>query len=244
MTDPSLNGLNDGDGGVDDSGRTMSLMGGVVRPEGLPEADGVDLTGEAGGSRLLNTGTLLILLIVGIVAVSLYAMRATGSDLTANPALRQWEAKIEQTLAKLSQPGAMAADDPLRPENLDALFTDADSVLTKFQTDFSQWQVPVDFVKKDPFQLAGPPRTPEVQTGPNVDRARAARRNHLQKLADRIELQGVMPGATPVAIIKGELRKVGDTVGEFTIRKIRGTTVTLEAEGFLFFRNMEVKQKQ
>jgi len=51
-------------------------------------------------------------------------------------------------------------------------------------------------------------------------------------------VQSIMRGKTPVAIIDGELYKVGQSLGSFTIRAISELTVTIEADGHRFDLSM------
>ena len=52
-----------------------------------------------------------------------------------------------------------------------------------------------------------------------------------REAAEAIELQGVMLGKTPRALINGELRQEGDSVGGFRIRRIEARRVIVEKNG-------------
>jgi len=216
----------------DGSPQTMSLLGGVARPEGMPEGD--ELTTGPGGGGLLNQGTILIGIVTLIAAGSLYAMRLSQGDLSQDTATKQVEAKIEQALAKLTQPGAMAASDPLSQQNIEALFQDTDSIINMFSTDFTEHQVPAQLIKKNPFAIASTRRADEP---PPPDKAEQERLRKLRALATELkgfELQSVMRGAVPVAVISGEFYRRGDRMGSFVVEQIEPLKVSVVAEGQRF----------
>jgi len=110
-----------------------------------------------------------------------------------------------------------------------------------FATDPTNQQVPLEYVKKDPFEVAIRRPTPEVDHGAN-DRLAARRaaeakerqRKKITEQAERLELQTIMKGRVPVAIIDGEVLRVGQNIGDFTVTQIKDLNVTLEAEGYEF----------
>lgn len=227
---------------LDESDRQLSLMGGIVRPEGLPEAGDGEFRSLKQSGGLLSHGTMIMLLIVAVGAGGLYAMRATQGDLT-DAADAGVEARIEQALAKLIRPDAMATDDPLRPDNLSALFRDTDSIVAMFSADPARHQVPIDRLQKDPFELrVEAPRVEAVHVGtpvPATDRGHDALLRKLQlELAD-LQLQSIMQGARPIAVINGELLQPGQSIGSFTIKQITGSGVLLEAGGRSFTLAMQ-----
>ena len=80
-----------------DQTQSMSLLGGVARPEGLPEADtnGIENADGSGAGRAISQGTVLVIVVAVIAAGSIYAMRLTQGKI-ANERGAQVEAKMEE----------------------------------------------------------------------------------------------------------------------------------------------------
>jgi hypothetical protein len=216
---------------ADDEPRTMSLMSGVAGGGGIGEPDlAVEDTGRRGGNLLSHSG-MIIAIVAVLAAGSLYAMRITQGDLTGSTS-RDVEQKIENAIIKLSRPGSMAANDPLRAENRASLFQDTDAILAMFAGDRGDHQVPVEYVQKNPFVLP----TTQQAAGPvdNSMRDRQRRLDALNQELSRLNLQTVMLGARNVAVINGEFHQPGGTVGSFTIESMDATSVQLIAEGERF----------
>lgn len=219
------------------SSKTLSMMGGIARPEGLPEVEQIGLEpGKAARRKMLTQGTMLILVVFVIAAGTLYGMRLSQSPVGPSAHTKSVEAKIDQALAKLATPGQMAGDDPLTPGNIQQLFGDTEDIVSVFSTDMTTRQVPARFVKKNPFVLPvfQPIATPEI--GPAVPDGQA-KKDHLmmlQREAGRLELQSIMQGSRPVAIISGKLVQPGQSIGPFTVKVVHNLSVDLEAmERFL-----------
>lgn len=220
--------------------QAMAMLGGGSRPEGLPQADDADFSyvDEAGGSRI-NQSTILVIVVLVIAAGSLYAMRLTQGEITTEAGAKI-EAKIEQTLIKLGNPATMSEDNPLRPENLQALFRDTDEIISTLKFDLSGRQVPSDQVRKNPFQLAikkEAPVTPDTS-----GRQREAQLERLRAELSSLNLQSVMgAGGSAVAVIDGEFYQVGQSVGSFRITAIQGSgsIVELSALGEKFQLTMD-----
>ncbi len=231
---------------TDESNKTLSLMGGVVRPEGLPEAEEFDL-GLSGGKpsrKMLTHGTMLIVIIFVIAAGTLYGMRRSQRNDGLNNYSKEAEAKVDEALARLSKPDNK--DDALNPDNIRKLFKDTDEVVEVFSTDMTQRQVPVQFIKKNPFVL---PVFQSADSGPDTtqDDSERARRETLEKLhreLETLELQSIMEGDRPVAIISGELIQPGQTIGSFKLTAISGITVELNSHGHTFTLQLENKADQ
>jgi hypothetical protein len=231
--------------GPDDENRSLSLMGGIARPEGMAEADEIDpgaLDADAPRSGVLSGGTLILAVLVVVGIGSLYLMRATQGDLGASKMATEVNAKIEQALAKLTKPGSLSPDDPLRDQNMSDLFKDTESVLAMFASDPVKHQVPLEFVKKNPFDLLlerdkGPEHVP-VKTG--VDEA-LLRRQKLAMELGSLRLQSVIQGSRPTAIISNEIVVPGQRIGSFTVKAIEGFSVTLAVGNDVYVLKMDEK---
>lgn len=231
---------------VPDEEKTLSLMSGVARPEGLPEAADLDLQSMKTGSRMLNQGTLVVVAVFLVAAGSLYAMRLSQSDNETDPAAKEVEARVDQALAKLTKTPTLGQDNPLRRDNLDALFDNTEQVVAMFVSDPTTQQVPIEYVKKNPFTIPITRADPSLsgtaadnQVG--LDREARERLRKLQFEFADLELQTVMRGRVPIAIISDQMLRPGDLVGSFTVKAIHvdSLSVDLENEGRIYTLTME-----
>ena len=216
-------------------GTLMSLMG-AGGVEADPAADEAD---ASAGSTWLGQGAVLggIALLATVAAV--LAMRTVVSDPGASNTLAaEDQAKIETYLGKSSNPDALAEDDPLRPGNLKRLFGDTDAVLAMFSRDLSESQVPIGYVKKNPFKLPIGEKPASKNNNTRQQQAKQRLRELRQKLAS-LNLQSVMGGENPVAVINGELYQKGETVGPFTIERVNRVSLKLRADDRSFTLNMD-----
>lgn len=228
----------------DEAPQTLSLLGGIARPADLPEADPLNAELPSSTKRGLSQGTLLLIGAVLLAAGSLYLMRLVQGDLRQEAGPQKAEAKIEQVLAKLNQPGTLEPESPLLPENLEQL-TEGIDLVQVFNTDYTGRQVPVEYVKKNPFRLNLPTTEKAGPTGPTPDAIRAQRLKQLQSELARLELQTVMGGQTPLAVINGQFVRAGQQLGSFHVESIhaQGLQVVLTAEGERFTLSMQKPQE-
>lgn len=239
------------DAGADSEPQSMSLMSGVAggaSAGGLSDAEllGVD---AGGGGRRVSQSTLVLVAVAVVAAGSLYLMRLTQGDLAAGGAATEASIKIEEALAKLTQPKTLAPDDPLRKQSLRALFQDTDSIIAMFATDLSAHQVPLEQLKKNPFQIAAAPAEAGVLAADTTDRDRAKRLAELREKLETLSLNSIMisgngPTSRKVAIINGEFYQPGQTVGGFTITSMDPLAIQLEAAGHSFQLTLNDKNKE
>ncbi len=113
-------------------------------------------------------------------------------------------------------------------------------------------QIPTRYITQDPFVLEATEAAPK--TDDSIERqmaekkkreealrkARQARARELQSAYEKLHLQSCMLGSTPMARINGHIVKVGMSIGEFfTVTKITGRQVTLQADGKDFIITLE-----
>ncbi|MBI1336808.1 MAG: hypothetical protein GC164_07590 [Phycisphaera sp.] len=228
------------DGPDDESDKSLSLMGGVMQSEGLPEAD-LDMQSTRGSSKLLSHGSMLVVLIFVVAAGSIYAMKVTQGAIRSDPQTKEVEARVEQALAKLSRPSAMAQDDPLLQQNLGSLFKDTDAIVSMFKSDMTAHQVPIEYVQKNPFELYNESPVADASADPGAGANNRVLQQLEMELGD-LELQTVMLGARPVAVISGEIVQPGQSVGSFKVKTISQLAVVLEASGHDFTLSLKNDQ--
>lgn len=235
MNDQYTNNLDD-----DQQPETLSLMGGVAKPQGLPEAAELDLDALSAGRRKISQGTLIILLVVVIAAGSLYAMRLGQGDLSSNGVSADVMKKIETALARANPTAATGAS--VQNVSMHASFRDTESIVNMFNTDVTRHQVPLDYVQKNPFALPAQQPVTVENTGPNPADATRMREHQakLEAQSKKLTLQSVMANARiPVVVIDGQFYKTGQQVGPFTITRIHDRGIDLEADGLKFELTMQ-----
>ena len=212
--------------------RTMSLLTGVAK-----STPGFGVDGEGVASHpLLDRHKLTVVAVVVVSILVIFAMRWWRGGVPATAGAAQTEARIESALTRLSQPDAMAADDPLSPANVRLLTMDTEAILRAFGADPTQHQVGVDEVRKNPFVMempevdqpvvaAAPPPPQPVEEDPAV--ARAQERQVLMQAVETMELQSVMMGRDPVAIVDGEFVRRGSSVNGFEVVRIEAQSIIL-----------------
>jgi hypothetical protein len=224
----------------DESAKTMSLMSGVAMAEDLPDADAIDVDAGKSSGKMLTQGTLLVLALAVVGGGSLYAMRITQGELSNDEGSKVIEERVEQALATALAKGAWN-----NRAVIDELLGDTESALAAFTSDPVKHQVPIKYVKKNPFVMfAGEKKTnaePEPKTAEGQHtRNEQLRRDRFMQQAKKLEVQAVMGGARPVAIINGKPLELGQSVQGFEIKKIEGLRVLVQKEGYLFM--LAIKQ--
>lgn len=219
---------------------SLSLMGGIANGDNFDAAD-LDITSMDSGGGFLSKGTLLILLIAMIGAGSLYAMRASQTDMTADEKMRKIEADVENKLIEIKGNSDFAA-------NLSTNNSVTDEILGHLSNNATEKQVPVEFTKKNPF--VRPAKKVEIKVvdkGPTVDESAVAKQREHEKVLRNLNkelagltLKSVLPnGSRSVAVIGNKVVQVGNTVGSFKVTKIANVTVTLTASGQTFSLSLE-----
>ncbi len=241
ITDSSMNGV-DLVGSADESTKTLSLMAGVVGPEGLPEAQqtGID-GGKLARGKLFTQGTMLIIIVCLIAAGALVGMRLSQRDVGPSTRTKNVEAKIDQALAQLALAKAQTKPGMTKPGQPRDVVETTEDIVSVFSTDMTERQVPARFVKKNPFvfPVFEPVTAGDVGAVENEDRTKKDRLRVLQREIDQLQLQSIMQGSRPVAIISGQLVQPGQSVGSFTVKSVGHLSVDLEIDGKIFTLRMD-----
>jgi hypothetical protein len=226
--------------------RSIPLMMGVAgRPDGISEVSGS--SSNKGLKKVFNQGTFVIIAVVFVGAAILTIMRVGDrGDNQANPKTAEIEIAIDVTLEKLEKQGGVPAGNPLNKDTMDSLFNDTNKALTIFALDPAKVQIPVEYVKKDPFFLSVAPQA-VTATSARANPGNAKAENTLTALrsleaeVSAFDLQSVMTGSRPIAIINGEYLQPGQTIGSFTIKSIDPKGVELENNGSVI--RLDIKSK-
>lgn len=226
----------------DEPAPTMPLMtGGMEQDSSLADDDlGIE-PGSEGAAKLLGNAPVLMVAVLILAGVSLYLMRSTQSDLQADEQLQELETQFDTYLHKLANPALVNPDDPYSRENLKATLNTPAEVVEALSADRTSKQVPIGYVKKNPFALVVAPESSGVVNA-GQDREHEKRMRELQAEVDRLKLQSITGGGRmTVAVINNEFYRVGDTVGSFAVIGIQDKqlAVTLGAEGRTYVLTME-----
>ncbi|QQE12005.1 hypothetical protein JD969_00580 [Planctomycetota bacterium] len=218
---------------------SMSIMGSGESEPAI--ADDSLMLDDPKENKLASSGAIIFIIVIIIAAGALYGMHLMNNNLSMADSTQAIEAKIETYLTKLNNPKLMDKNDPLRRENMDLLFNDTPEIVGVLQANVSGQQIPIEYVKKDPFAMAVSKRPVQNINLRFEQQKRLKRIDQLSGEMKRLNLQSVMGGRVPVAIVDGEFYRKGDQIGNFTIVKINNKkqTVELLAEGQTFVLMMD-----
>ncbi len=207
--------------GADDS--TPDPMNESAENSGGLIGVGADLpTGQSSRARV-STGTLILLLVVVVAGGVLYIMRQFGLG-----------TRLELVDVKIDYPIDGPRTDTEQHERVLAALRDSSVAV----------QVPLEEVKKNPFQLGmkKDEASPEPASTSPYDREaaeRARRQQLIRNTFESLELNSVVGGSMPIARISGENVRVGDRVKDlFVVSSIRGRSVELVADGEVYTLTM------
>ncbi len=191
------------------------------------------LTGETPAAaaptprRKTHTQTIVLGVILGVSACSIFAMRQYGMKSGVIDA----DFKVEYTKADSSKSAQYERimDDLNRAQRpLDVAMGELG--LSPFSI--------ITGDEKPTAQLGGAgenPMTPEQLRALEEQRRRDARKAELTAAAQAMNLQSVMDGRVPVARINGRTVRIGDVIeNDFTVEQIGGRSITISAEGLTF----------
>jgi hypothetical protein len=222
---------------LDTDGKPDEKMAMPIGVGDMEEGPNLDPLAEARNAKKLSGGSMVIIIVVLIAASGLFFMRRL-SQVTATTSMPQ---EIEETINKfLNAPGhGNGAGDA---EDFDAVNSQK-SVLEVLTAAYSERQVPLKDVQRDPFEIyATPVKIDNTDHGPVIDesaalsRRQAERRQNLTATAKRLELKSVLGGSNPLANIGGRIYRVGESVPvgsegqKFRVIDISNSSVILVAE--------------
>ena len=226
----------------DQQATTMPLVGGVLRPDDLAETSGADID-AAGGGVSAARGTLLVLLVFAIGVGALCLMRRSQLDVSPSKDAKQAEEKVDHALARLATSFAAAEGDAAEAP-LAGSGNNTEAIVAMFAADPAKQQVPLEYLKRNPFLLAPLAVDPELKpatsapTGKSLASQKRDRLDQLKRQVATMHLQTVMQGKFPLAIIDGQIVKAGSSIGPFEVEAIEQRTVVLKSAGCQFELNM------
>lgn len=211
------------------------VVGGTFRLDAMApgSADGAtDVLAAPPRKGLRSTQTIALALLVAAAGGVVYGMRQAGIGPMAAFATTKMP-DYDVTKA----PGSKTADHKRVLAQLEAANTGS--------------QVPADQVQKNPFRIADLLATDaeplDENAGEAAERARAERMRRDAEAREKrvatelagLKVNSIMGGSNPVARISGELYRVGDVIGEFTVKDIRSREVDLDSDGHVYTLSLD-----
>jgi hypothetical protein len=195
-----------------------------------------DTFGSSASVRKFKSGTLLLTLVIGLGAGGLVVMRMITRITAHAGAQTTIETTIDEFLKAVDQPGN-GDDTPA------AFIARNEQVLEVLSDDFTDRQVPLADVQRDPFVIFanGPIQPAIVDDGSTaahraLEQRRQERLRLIDTVASRLRLQSVIMSAEPLAHLNGQVVRVGDRLKleedglRFTVTAIGRQSVTYLAE--------------
>lgn len=211
------------------------VVGGTFRLEAMStsgDAPAIDPSVAPARKGLRSTQTIALALLVAAAGGVVYGMRQAGiGPMGALATTKMPDYDVTKA------PGSKTADHKRVLAQLEATTTGA--------------QVPADQVQKNPFRLAdllstdggpvddGASEAAERARAERVRRDAEARAKRVSAELNSLKVNAIMGGSTPVARLSGELYRVGDAVGEFTVTAIRAREVDLESDGQIYTLSLD-----
>ena len=202
--------------------------------------------GNSGSAKKrIGEGTLVIVGILLVAAGALYGMRWFGQQSGIAEVDVTLEARVNAFLETILGNGKTASANDQKKE------MDPQAILSRLADDRTEKQVPINMVKKNPFEredegLAKSQN--ETESDDPLARRKAEIRKRyaeLEKAAGDMVVTSIMgsPG-NRVAMVEDAVVKIGDQVGfdedmMFRVVKIDAFNVVLESEGYQFIITMD-----
>lgn len=215
-----------------EAGKTMPL--GVGNFDDAVSAD--PLASRTMQAKRLDTGTVLIVVVVLVAGGTLFGMR-TLARMSAG-AERQTD--VDRTVDKFLQTLAGTATGPDgTPISLD--LGETGEVLGVLTEQYTDRQVPLEDVQRNPFQIFEQTAAVEpIRSGESAEEAFARQQREfeaqVQRVAADFVLQSVMMSSNPLASIDGRIVRIGQVLSspdgkhEFRVSAIRPESVRLMVE--------------
>lgn len=175
---------------------------------GGPDA-GLDPFASSSASRRIKSGSMVVVFVVALAAVGLFAMRWMTKVTVASNREDEAERKVGDYLDGLKK---------------DTAKRDLDSadVVHVLNDDFTDRQIPLSDVQKDPFVLyevairgddeTNDSDTSEDQSQRARDSARQKRMNEIQSALSSLRVKSILLGSNPLANLDGQIVRVGELI--------------------------------
>lgn len=218
---------------LQESSQSGSMNENATFPLGTSGGDGFDADSSldplAGAETVKrsNAGTLLIIAVIVIAAGGLFSMRF----LAKVNASTNSDGNVEESIVSFLN--ALDGGNGSK-QTKSVLLQNDTTVLNVLKESYTQHQVPLENLAKDPFDLTDDSVPTATATTPDDgshqwDARRRERLQAMESASKSLELTSVLMGSTPLANINGKILRVGDVV-DLEKQKIQFRVTAIEAD--------------
>lgn len=192
---------------------------------------GIDPLANVSERKKLNTGSLVLVVVVLLAAVGLWSMRAMTKVGAMTGRTSDVEANIEKFLSSLKTEKAATSKGGTSPA-----LAPSDTVLSVLTETYTQRQVPLTDVQRNPFIWPGDGvQAPVAIDDPSKGLAKrqADRKAKIEHASNSLQLKSVIMSKVPIANISGRIVRPNDEISAdsdnvtFRVVAIAADSITL-----------------
>ncbi len=203
---------------------------------------------SAKGSIKLRSSSIVLGVVVVLAVAGLFSMRTLAKVTAVVSGNQEMEQVIEEFLNSSAGRSVLLLSAP----SGDAV-AKSNQVLEVLNETYTERQVPLSDVQKDPFLLFDSKPVVEDTSGKNnngpsqIEQQRSQRRDQLAAIASRLSLKSVLMGDVPLANINGQIVRPGEIITvmperqEFEVLSITSESVKLAASDLTLGVRIEVE---
>jgi hypothetical protein len=182
-----------------------------------------------------NGGSIVLIAVIVLALAGLWFMRAISHVSASSGSNNEVEVMIEKFFQRQKTQTQTPTDPTIG--NTDP------TVLTLLSSTYTERQVPLDQVQRNPFILPGEDAIKDPNTGAvdkDYEKRLTARKGDMVKAQAKLQLKSVMMGSEPLASVSGKIVRKGDEITvdtenvTFRVTNIAPDTVELVAEDVEF----------
>jgi len=197
------------------------------------EESPLESMGAAKPKRRVSGGVVILVAVVLVAVAGLFFMRTLTKVSNVAVGDNEIEKQIVRFLDNVSEKNTKG-----QPVN-SVLMRNDDEVLKLLNAAYSERQVPLENVQRDPFMLFDEDIVAAAPTEDGIDPAsamaelRRQKTAEIEKSAEAFALKSVMMGDSPLANVDGKILRVGDSLqsqdgkNDYTLTTVTPTSATL-----------------
>src|SRR5262245_55464959 len=168
---------------------------------------GLDPLANVGERKKLNAGSLVLVVVVVVAGIGVWSMRAmtkVGATTVRNTDV---ESTIDDFLGSLKSGNSTS-----KSGETSTILAPTDKVLSVLTETYTQRQVPLTDVQRNPFIREGDGEQAPVPTDPGKGIAKrlAERKTQIENAANRLQLKSIIMSKVPIANISGKIVRPDD----------------------------------
>ncbi len=209
--------------GAGNSSANQTQNGGQRQPNASEDSGSLEYLTVATTSKTLRKSTILVAVLVSLGLVCLWFMiRKSQPQAALAKQADEEQTKMEAAISRLTGVSS-------------EMISKADQILKKFYEFSGVYQVHVNDLAKNPFEVEAFARDIKLEVAPQADSAEEAaliQRERLKQRAGSLRLLSVMrSGQASSCMINDSILRQGDTLEGFVITRIGGDSVELAWRG-------------